>query len=183
MRHLRHSLRRNVVIKMGQLLLLLCTACWGLTITSAQAAAVKQADLNGHVYIAAFLNANALRTSYQYVFFANDGRAVTVPVADVDANGTPLVDQDASKAERQAPARVKKLAANPQLVARQAKRTPVKLLRNNKASISMNGVQAKPSGKLQQGASKQEFVVAYPAGAQRYTSVRLYRAPANYQYH
>lgn len=168
--------------KISKIIIGLLTILGVLNLSSAQAATVRQTDLNGHVYIASYLNANALRTSYHYIFFTRDGRAITVPVADVDASGKPLIDEAATKKEQQGPAKVKQYTDNRQLVERQAKERPVRVLAKNKISVKANGVKAKPLGTIQKKGNSKDFTVTYPDGAQKYTSIRFKLAPANYQY-
>lgn len=146
------------------------------------AQAMKQRDLAGQVYLVTYLNANALRTSYQYMFFTSNGRAAIVPVADVDANGRPVVTTDATARQRKAPATIKHLLNNPHYLNRQATKRPVRFIGKQQVMITANGMRAKPTGKLTANSTATDFTVDYATKQQKYTSVHFKRAPTAFQY-
>lgn len=143
--------------------------------------AMKQAELNGKVYIVTYLNASALRTSYQYMFFTSNGKAAIVPVTDVNENGQPLVTADATDAQKKAPAKIKRLLNDRQYLRKQAKGRPVQVS-GKRVKISSNGMKEKPVGHLTADSRSENFTVEYSENQQKYTSVQFKQAPAMYQY-
>lgn len=150
--------------------------------TADKALAMTQGDLNNQVYIVSYLNSNALRTAYQYVFFTPSGKVTAVTVEDVDANGQPVVDDDATADEKQAPAKINQLLTHRAYLNKKAKSGLVKINSKDKIELSLNGLKNKPYGKIKKGGSTKDFVVEYLDGKQKYTSVHFKRAPAKYQY-
>ena len=152
-----------------------------VTFIGAPVHAMKQAELNGKVYIVTYLNASALRTSYQYMFFSSNGKAAVVPVSNVDENGRPLVTADATDAKKKAPARIKHLLNDRQYLRKQAKSRPVQVS-GKQVKISSNGMKEKPVGHLTADSRTEDFTVEYSGNQQKYTSIQFKQAPAMYQY-
>lgn len=149
--------------------------------TSQRAYAMKQSDLAGKVYIVTYLNTNALRTSYQYMFFTANGKAAVVPVADVDGEGQPIVTEDATGEQKKALAQVKRLLNDRHYLHKQAKTTPLQI-KKNRVYIKANGLKANPAGKLTKNSRVNNFTVEYSNGQQKYTSVQFKLAPQQLQY-
>lgn len=166
-----------------KLLVIVICACLGVVLGHNQALAMKQQDLNNHVYIVTMINANAYRTEYQYAFFDQHGRAAYVNVEGIDEHGNPVVDDHASREEQAAPETIRHFLNRPRYLQRQAKKNVFTLEGKNKMRINNGKLKAKPAGQLDDHADPQHFTVSYTGNKQKYTSVQFKRAPQAFQYH
>ena len=170
-------------MKQLKFILVVICALIGISTWHGQAEAMKQSDLNNHVYIVTMINANAYRTEHQYAFFDQHGRATYVNVEDIDSHSNPVVDAHANKEEQAAPEKIRHLLNRPRYLNRQAKKNVFTIQHNNKMRINNGKLQPKPAGKLDDHANPHDFTVTYSDNAQKYTSVQFKLAPKAYQYH
>ena len=164
------------------ILVVIC-AFIGVSVWNSQAEAMKQSDLNNHVYIVTMINSNAYRTEHQYAFFDQHGRAAFVNVEDVDSHGNPVVGAHANKEEQAAPETIRHFLNRPRYLNRQARKNVFTIEKNNKMRINNGKVQPQPAGKLDDHANPHDFTVTYSDNSQKYTSVQFKLAPKTYQSH
>lgn len=131
------------------------------------------------VYSVTYINATAYQTKHQLAFFNAQGHVAYVAVEDFDANGSPIVDNQATTAERRAPQLIYHYLTQPTALNRVASRQGFIMKNNHKVIIHNQLIHKSVAGKV--AVNKQGFTVSYPAGTKIPYTVQFKLAPAKYQ--
>ncbi len=143
-----------------------------------QAARFRQP--RNRVYQVTYINAGAYQTRHQFALFNNRGRVTYVDVEDIDAAGNPIVDDQATATERQAPQRLHRYLTNRRALDRAASKHGFVVRPGQRVQIQNRLITKATTGRVQSG-SAGEFTIALPSKA-KYQTIQFKPAAAKYQF-
>lgn len=168
MRHLR------------KFILILTAVIGGIIVGSRAQAAASFRQPHNRVYQVTYINAGAYQTKYQFAFFNAQGHVVYVDAEDIDATGNPIVDNQATATEREAPHRIHHYLTSRQALNRAASKTGFVVRPGQRVRIQNRLITRATTGRVQTG-SAGEFTITLPNKA-KYQTIQFKPVPTKYRF-
>lgn len=159
------------------LLILTATVIGAVDSGRVQAAHFRQP--RNRVYQVTYINAGAYQTRHQFALFNNRGQVAYVDVEDIDASGNPIVDDQATATERQAPRCIQRYLTNRRALNRAASRHGFVVRPGQRVRLQNRLIPRATTGRVQTGAAG-EFTITLPNKA-RYQTIQFKPAASKYQ--
>lgn len=162
-----------------KILLLLIAAIIGTMVDNQAKATVSFKQPKNTVYQVTYINAGAYQTRHQFAIFNSRGRVVYIDVEDIDENGTPIVDDQATATQRQASQLLHRYLNNRQARNSAAKSTGFVVRPHQYVRIQNHLIPDAVTGKVN-SESTGAFTITLPAGA-KYQTIQFKPASSQYQ--
>lgn len=160
-------------------IILVLTAMVVGAIVSGRAHAASFTPPKNEAYQVTYINPGAYQTKHQFAIFNGRGHVIYVPVEDFAAGGKPIVDDQATVAERQAPRLVHRYLTNRRARNQAASQTGFLARPNQRVQIQSQIVPRPTTGKVKAGPGG-GFTITMPAKC-KYQTVQFKPAPSKYQ--
>lgn len=148
-------------------------------IVSGRAYAATFTPPKNQAYQVTYINPGAYQTKHQFAIFNGRGHVIYVPVEDFAAGGKPIVDDQATTAERQAPRLIHRYLTNRRARNQAASQTGFIVRPNQRVQIKSPIVPQPTTGKVKTGPDG-GFTITMPAKC-KYQTVQFKPAPSKYQ--
>lgn len=162
-----------------KILLILIAAIIGTMVSNRATAAANFNQPKNTVYQVTYINAGAYQTRHQFAIFNFRGHVVYIDVEDIDENGTPIVDDQATAIQQQAPRLLHRYLTNRQALNRATKRTGFVVRPHQHVRIQNCLIPDAVTGKVS-SESAGEFTITLPAGS-KYQTIQFKPASVQYQ--